>query len=161
MLRPVNYILVHATMTRPEVEAENLYKLHAHNERPPFHIIIDRWGKPVRLLGCNIETPRLVSFPLECVHIAYEGGIGYNGKTEDTRTLLQTYALFKKILELRKLFPGALVIGADKIGSSQTKPSFNVPAWLKFYAENFEGMVELERGDDLEEDLFPIWRSAS
>jgi hypothetical protein len=161
MLRPVNYILVHATMTRPEVEAERLYKIDARNERPPFHILIDRWGKPVRLLGCNIETPRLVSFPAECVHIAYEGGIGYNGKTADTRSLLQAYTLFKKILELRKLFPDALIIGADRIGSPETKPGFNVPAWLQFYADNFEGMVDLEHGDDQEEDLFPIWRTAS
>ncbi|MCU0432525.1 MAG: hypothetical protein MUC87_03595 [Bacteroidia bacterium] len=162
MLRPVNYILVHSTMTRPEVEAERLFKkLISEHERPAFHLIIDRWGKVVRLLGCNVETTRLNSFPVECVHIAYEGGINYNGKTADTRTLLQTYTLYKKLIELRELFPGALVLGADKVGSSQTKPGFNVPAWMQFYAENFEGMVELERGDELEENLYPIWRAAS
>lgn len=162
MLRPVNYILVHATMTRPEVEAEQLYKnCIAQHQRPAFHIIIDRWGKCVRLLGCNVETLSLSSFPVECVHIAYEGGINYRGKMEDTRTLLQTYMLYKKLRELHELFPNALLIGADKIGSGDTKPGFNVPAWMRFYADNFDSMVDLERGDDLEENLFPIWRTAS
>lgn len=146
MLRPVKYIVVHCTQTTPQVDAEIIRDaMKEDNRRPMYHGMVDRFGHFMRLMGCNLVADNRCPENEAAYHIAYVGGLNYNGQPHDTRNPVQHHALYEKLLELKELFPGAQLVGADHFAGDVTvNPGFDVTAWLDYYKDHREDWIEYE-----------------
>ncbi len=58
------------------------------------------------------------------IGICYEGGLTASGQPADTRTLPQKASLVALLRELKRIFPGALVVGHHDLNPMKTCPCF-------------------------------------
>ena len=62
------------------------------------------------------------------IGICYEGGLTASGQPADTRTLPQKASLVALLRELKRIFPGALVVGHHDLNPMKTCPCFEAVA---------------------------------
>ena len=111
----IRYIVVHSTKTLPEELYISI----------PYHYIIHCNG--------NIEKSKKLSVTDACIQIAYLGGVNNEKEIQDTRTDVQSEALFNQIICLTERFPDAKIVGANEVFGEMNYPGFNVKDWLKNY----------------------------
>lgn len=111
----VRYIVVHSTQTLPH---ELHYSLI-------YHYIIHRSGKVV-------AGKKLLSTD-GCIQVAYLGGVDNDRNVSDTKTEMQSEALYSTLVKLSEKHPAAKIVSAEEVFGKQNNPGFNVKDWLKNY----------------------------
>ncbi|MEW6469648.1 MAG: hypothetical protein AB1458_12025 [Bacteroidota bacterium] len=151
MKREVKFIVVHCTQSPQEADAESI-KRNMAGQRPVFHGMVDQFGYFVRLLGYNHAANNACPENELCYHLAYVGGLDRSGRPADTRNPLQWHRLYEKIQELRRIFPQAIVVGADFMYEEQSNrdknPGFDVVQWLGLYATQTQYWQDYEEQED-------------
>jgi len=109
-MRPLKYIVIHATETSSEIEGETFARICKSFGRPPFHSLISQLGFYYRMLGCNIPADNMMEDNESCYHIAYIGGLNKRGKAQYTMNEMQSHRLWVKVMEIKKLFPAAEIV---------------------------------------------------
>lgn len=152
-MRKIELLAIHcsATMAGRRFTAADLKAMHT---RPKprgngwsdigYHFVIELDGKvvagrPLRNVGAHIGGHNADS-----IGICYVGGIGSNGKAEDTRTTEQISAMQRLLEDLRKDYPTAIIRGhrdmsPDKDGDGKVEshewlkqcPCFDVVGWCR------------------------------
>ena len=134
--RRIDYIVVHCSDT-PEGRNNTIDDIRLwHTMKPPkgrgwsdigYHYVIHldgsiHEGRDVNLIGAHVED-----YNAHSIGICYVGGKSKDMKTnKDTRTDKQKVALMSLLLDLRKLYPTARIVGhhdLDKKG--KTCPNFD------------------------------------
>lgn len=113
--RQIKYIVVHSTATKEgkDFSAKDIDAWHKHQGWSEIG-----YNYVVKLDG-SVETGRDVDkvpaqvkgYNAHAIGIVYVGGLDVIGKPKDTRTPQQKEALVKLLKELRKLYPGAKILG--------------------------------------------------
>ena len=137
MKRKIDFIVLHCTATPPEAKVENIvryWKQQLGWKNPGYHYIVKRDGEIVQLLDESLVSNGVKNYNHNSVHISYIGGVDRKLKPFDNRTEEQKRALYNKVTELSKKYPGAKVQGhCDFPGVIKACPSFNVKEWLTQY----------------------------
>lgn len=111
----VKYIVVHCSASKEGVDlnASDIDRMHKQRgwKGIGYHKVIKldgtvENGRPLNKTGAHVKGKNSVS-----VGLVYIGGLDSNGKAKDTRTELQQTALANEIIALKKMFPGAVVVG--------------------------------------------------
>lgn len=112
----IKYIVVHSTLTKPDILLSELDQL-------PYHMIITKGGKQLnlkRVLGTD-----------GTIEVALIGGLDKDGNRVDCRTVEQNESLFDKLIKLSQKYPAAKIVSADKLYVySFSNPGFDVQQWL-------------------------------
>jgi N-acetylmuramoyl-L-alanine amidase len=130
-MREIKYIVLHCTDTPigREVQAEEVD--HWHRERGfqmiGYHYLVRldgtvEHGRPLfmKAAACNKGDCNLKG-----IHICYVGGRDAQGRTADTRTDAQRFALKFLIAKLKDEFPSAIVSGHRDWDKGKACPCFN------------------------------------
>lgn len=78
-------------------------------------------GRPLEKIGAHCQGHNRHS-----IGICYEGGLTASGQPTDTRTLLQKASLVALLRELKRVFPGALIVGHHDLNPMKACPCFEV-----------------------------------
>ncbi|WP_207515038.1 N-acetylmuramoyl-L-alanine amidase [Longitalea luteola] len=137
MRRKIKYIVVHCTGTTPDATIDSILKFWKEVRKwnnPGYHYLIKRNGEIVSLLSEDKIANGVKDFNIECVHVAYIGGVDKAGNRTDNRTPAQIRSLFNKLVALSEKYPGATILGhRDFKGVTKKCPSFDVREWLRNY----------------------------
>lgn len=135
-MRPIKWIVVHCSATREgqELPPDTLDAMHRARgfSGTGYHYYIRRDGevvetRPLAQIGAHTK-----GYNNHSIGICYEGGLTADGTPADTRTEDQRTVLRLLVGQLRRKFPGALVVGhrdlsPDLDGDGQVEPH----EWLK------------------------------
>jgi len=114
-VRRIDEIVIHCTATREgqPVTVEDITSWHKKRGFTTigYHYVIDLDGnilngRDVDKSGAHVENRNSHS-----IGIVYVGGLDKNGKGKDTRTDKQKAALLSLLLDLRKMYPKAKILG--------------------------------------------------
>ena len=132
-MRQVDFLVVHTTDTPKTATVESIlnYWRNANGwENPGYHFIIKPDGEIINIFPITLVSNGVYGYNQNSIHISYIGG--QNGM--DDRTCDQKIALIKKLVELKRLFPEAKILGhRDFPNVKKTCPNFNAIAeygWL-------------------------------
>ena len=94
---------------------------------PGYHFYIRRDGtlyntRPLAIKGCHVA-----GYNAHSIGVCYEGGKSEEGrvKSEDNRTEVQKVVLRELLLELRKSFPEARIVGHQDLNPAKACPCFD------------------------------------
>ena len=136
-MNKIKYIVIHCTGTNKfaTIDAiENYWKNNLKWKSKGYHFIIDRNGNICKLTKLTEIANGVKGYNLESIHISYIGGISMEGKNTDTRTDEQKEALKKIILQMRALFPYAIIQGhRDFPNVAKDCPCFDAKKEYKNY----------------------------
>jgi N-acetylmuramoyl-L-alanine amidase len=128
--RTIREIIIHCSAT-PEgrdYTVEDIRRWHKEQGWSDigYHYVVYRNGhiEP----GRNVDTigAHCTGHNSNSIGICYIGGVARDGKTaKDTRTLAQKAALLSLLVDLRKLYPNAIIIGHRDYDNGKECPSFN------------------------------------
>ncbi|BFO64120.1 N-acetylmuramoyl-L-alanine amidase [Chryseobacterium sp. KCF3-3] len=128
-MRNILYIAVHCTATAQTATVssiQNYWKNELKWKMPGYHFIIKPDGEIVELLSTSKVSNGVAGWNSKIINISYIGGIDKNGKPLDNRTDAQKSSLLKKLKELKKQFPKAVIQGhRDFPKVAKACPSFN------------------------------------
>lgn len=134
-MRTINNIVIHCTATVNYASVDAIKRYWKQNrgwKYPGYHYMIDKYGTVHNLLPEELPSNGVKGHNHDSVHVSYIGGVDGNGKTKDTRTELQKYALASMVYSLKVKYPGAQILGhRDFEGVHKDCPSFDVKKWLK------------------------------
>lgn len=141
--RHIDYIVLHCTATR-EGQAQTVEQIRAEHKRQGwadigYHYVVTidgrlHLGRDVDIAGAHVSGHNQNS-----IGIAYVGGLENNPKkpyaqlqAKDTRTDAQKATLLSLLMDLRRLYPYAKIVGhrdlsPDKNGNGTIEPS----EWIK------------------------------
>ena len=134
-MRKINQIFIHCADTKAahNVTVEEITKWH---EERGFRTIGYHWviyrdgsihqGRPEDVVGAHVAGKNSNS-----IGICLAGGKGNNGKAEANYTDVQWKALKEKVIELKKKYLGAEILGHRDAPAAKDCPCFDVRAWLK------------------------------
>lgn len=114
--RTIDEIIIHCTAT-PEgkdydIETIRSWHLARGFSDIGYHYIIDRYGHVHTGRDVDISGAHCSGHNAHSIGIAYIGGCVAGGKTaKDTRTLTQKAALLSLLIDMRKLYPKAVILG--------------------------------------------------
>lgn len=77
-------------------------------------------GRPIEKTGAHCRGHNRHS-----IGICYEGGLTVSGQSADTRTLPQKASLVALLRELKRIFPGALIVGHHDLNPMKPCPCFD------------------------------------
>ena len=137
--RKIDLIVIHCTDTRA-TQSYTVEQLQRDHERrgfgkyPGYHLYIRRDGtlyntRPLQLKGCHVA-----GYNAHSIGVCYEGGKSEEGrmkseegrmKSEDNRTEVQKVVLREVLLELRKSFPEARIVGHHDLNPAKACPCFD------------------------------------
>lgn len=132
-MRKIDEIIIHCTATKVQQKVTVAIIDRWHRQRGfksiGYHYFIDIEGKvyegrPLTSAGAHCKGHNSRS-----IGIAIAGGIGENGKPQDTRNEAQNAALIDLLKELREQFPEATIHGHREF-AAKACPSFDVQQWL-------------------------------
>lgn len=135
--RRIDFIVVHCTAT-PEGQAKTVEQLrHEHMAQGwsdiGYHYVIDLYGRVHLGRDVDISGSHVSGYNSHSIGVVYVGGLEndprkpYNQlKAKDTRTNAQKAALMSLLMDLRKLYPKAVIKGhRDFPKVSKACPSFD------------------------------------
>lgn len=134
-MREINFIVLHCTATPQNTTVESIkkhWKEVLKWNTVGYHYLIKPDGEAVNLLPIEAISNGVAGHNKYSIHISYIGGVDANNKAIDNRTIAQKATQIRLLLELRKLFPNAVIQGhRDFEGVKKECPSFDVAKWLK------------------------------
>lgn len=97
---------------------------------PGYHYLIKPDGEAVNLHPIEKPSNGVAGHNYNSIHISYIGGIDGKGKAVDNRTDAQKQTMIKLLLQFKKQFPKAKILGhRDFPGVSKSCPSFDTKDW--------------------------------
>lgn len=141
-MRRIDRIFIHATAGWQTQTVEDLKaEFRAKGwKNPGYHYVVMPDGRTVQLLGLNGVSNGVYGYNANAINVAYVGGITKDLKGRivptDNRTPQQKRALRVLLLELRKKFPTAKIMGHRSIWGEDTPRK-----WLKT-CPNFNAVAE-------------------
>ena len=134
--RRIDEIIIHCTATREgqEVTVDDITRWHkARNfSTIGYHYVVYldgsiHNGRDVDVSGAHVENRNSHS-----IGVVYVGGLDKNGDPKDTRTEIQKNALLSLLLDLRKLYPKAKILGHRDCSPDKNNNGIIEPwEWLK------------------------------
>lgn len=133
-MRTINKLIIHCTATKASqpVTVEDITRWHRQRgfRTIGYHFLIDinghiHLGRPLAEAGAHCRGHNAHS-----IGVAYAGGIGANGKPENTLTLAQAAALNQIIQSMKLKFPGITIHGHNEF-ANKACPCFDVQEYLK------------------------------
>ena len=158
-MREIQRIFVHCTAGSQKQTLKDLLNEFKNKgwSNPGYHYVVFPNGKVEQLLGEDKVSNGVQGYNSTSINVAYVGGIDEKGRACDNRTDAQKLALGNLLLELKKKYPNAHIMGHRDIWGK--KPS----NWKKqcpcFDAEEeYAGLdnVILEKYDDATEPIEPV-----
>lgn len=148
--RKITEIIVHCSAT-PEgrdYTVDDIRRWHKQRGYSDvgYHYIVYRNGQLVQGRDINVIGAHAAGHNAHSVGICYIGGMSAdNSRPEDTRTLRQKARLLSLLVDLRKLYPNARIVGhrdlsEDKNGDGIIEPS----EWMKA-CPSFDAKSEYHR----------------
>lgn len=136
MASSINYITVHCSASAPDVYVDAKVIDRWHRARGflkvGYHFVIKRDGKVETGRSLNEVGAHVEGHNKGNIGICLAGGVDKSGKPEDNFTDDQRHALALLIMDLKKKFPEAQVLGhRDWPGVKKACPSFDVRKWMK------------------------------
>lgn len=135
--RHVDYIVVHCTAT-PEGQARTVEEIRAEHIRQGwsdigYHYVVDLEGEAHLGRDADIAGAHVSDHNSNSIGVVYVGGLENDPskkysqlKAKDTRTDRQKAALISLLIDLRKLYPYATILGhRDFQGVRKDCPSFD------------------------------------
>ena len=134
-MREIKYIVLHCTATPQNTTVESIKKYWKEVMKwnsPGYHRIILPTGVVVELQDYSKPTNGVAGYNSNSIHISYIGGVDEKGKAVDNRTVQQKNSMYNLVIELKKKYPNAQVLGhRDFPNVKKDCPSFDVKTWLK------------------------------
>lgn len=128
-MRLITLLIIHCSAVMPfqtsSVEQINQWHLaRGWKNGVGYHYVIRRdgnieEGRPEEMVGAHCLNHNKHS-----IGICYEGGLDAKGKPADTRTDAQKKAMLNLLVELKKKYPNALIVGHNAF-SSKSCPCFD------------------------------------
>lgn len=133
----IRFLTVHCSATKPSVHVDSKVINRWHIERGfrkiGYHFVIRRdgvveTGRPLTEAGAHVSGHNTGN-----IGICLAGGLNETtGKAEDNFTLAQYIALKNLLIDLRKQFPDAEILGhRDFPGVAKACPCFDVRGWVE------------------------------
>ena len=135
--RRIDYIVVHCTAT-PEGQAKTVEQIRAEHKKQGwsdigYHYVVTLDGRVQLGRDVDISGSHVSGYNSHSIGVVYVGGLENRPgvpykelKAKDTRTQAQKAALLSLLLDLRKLYPTAKILGhRDFPGVAKDCPSFN------------------------------------
>ena len=135
--RRIDYIVVHCTAT-PEGQDKTVEQIRAEHKRQGwsdigYHYVVTLDGKVHLGRDVDIAGSHVSGHNANSIGVVYVGGLEYNPckvysqlKAKDTRTDAQKASLLSLLMDLRRLYPKAIIQGhRDFPGVKKDCPSFN------------------------------------
>lgn len=148
--RKITEIIIHcsATPDGKDYTVDDIRRWHKQRGYSDvgYHYIVYRNGQLVQGRDVNIIGAHAAGHNAHSIGICYIGGMNAeNTRPEDTRTLRQKARLLSLLVDLRKLYPNARIIGhrdlsEDKNGDGIIEPS----EWMKA-CPSFDAKSEYHR----------------
>lgn len=134
-MRDIKNIVVHCTATKPTASVYSIqtyWKKVLGWRNPGYHWLIKPNGNAVQLLPIEQISNGVAGHNKDSIHISYIGGIDEKGRAKDTRTDKQKETLYELVLQYKRMFPSARVLGhRDFPGVTKECPSFDVRQWCE------------------------------
>lgn len=134
-MREIKYIVLHCTATARTATVtaiQNYWRNTLKWRNPGYHYLIEPNGKVHHLHPLELSANGAAGYNANSIHISYIGGIDSKGKAQDNRTAEQVLAQLELLIELKRVFPKAEILGhRDLPGVKKDCPSFNVKEWIK------------------------------
>jgi N-acetyl-anhydromuramyl-L-alanine amidase AmpD len=132
-MRTINHIIIHcsATPEGKDFHASDIDRWHRQRgfRCIGYHYVVDLDGKiekgrPDSQVGAHCKGHNAHS-----IGVCYVGGLAADGKTpKDTRTAAQRSSLLKLLLDLRRMYPHAIICGHRDM-SPDTNHNGKVDKW--------------------------------
>ena len=121
-MRQIKYIVVHCTATSPNVKHQVILDGWRRKgwDKNGYHWLIDSDGLAARLQDDEIVSNGVFGYNNHSVNVCYIGGI-VKGKAVDTRTEAQKGMLETILLEYRKKYPNAKILGHRDLSPDKNK----------------------------------------
>lgn len=138
-MRDIKWIVIHCSATKlsQNFSVEKLRASHVvHNgwDDIGYHYYITKGGK---LHACRPEDEigaHVKGFNTKSIGVCYEGGLAEDGSPEDTRTAEQLMTMHRLLLDLRRKYPDAKVVGHRDLLRYRTKscPCFDAIPYYQY-----------------------------
>lgn len=128
-MRTITLLIIHCSAVKPtqtsSADQIDLWHRRRGWSGIGYHYVIRRdgtieCGRPESVVGAHCKNHNRHS-----IGICYEGGLDANGKPADTRTPEQKATLHALLIELRKSYPRALILGHHDLDPQKACPCFN------------------------------------
>ena len=144
LLKPLNhedvrFLVVHCSGNRCNQPLTVDGLINTGRERfgqPSYHYYVRRNGNVIPILPESVRGVHAVGYNHCSIAVCYEGGLNEQGVAADTRTELQTHALYELLKQLHQDYPNARIVGHCELPGT-TKPC---PCYFpsKEYSQSFD-----------------------
>lgn len=128
-MRNITHIVVHCTATQQNAKVEDIQRYWRNNlgwKSPGYHFIVEPNGKETQLLTIAQPSNGVKGHNASIINVCYIGGVDQFNKPLDNRTAAQKDMLLKRLKDLKKMFPKAIIQGhRDFAGVSKACPCFD------------------------------------
>lgn len=142
--RRINYIVVHCTAT-PEGQAKTVEQIRKEHKAEGwsdigYHYVVTLDGKVHLGRDVDVSGAHVSGHNADSIGVVYVGGLEKDSskpyeqlKPKDTRTGAQKTALMMLLMDLRRLYPKAVIQGhCDFLGVKKACPSFDAKTEYRF-----------------------------
>ena len=140
-MRTVTLIILHCSATREgqSFDFEQCREDHIRHRGFSdigYHFYVTRDGvvhngRPLERIGAHCLHHNRHS-----IGVCYEGGLDWEGRPKDTRTVRQKIALEALLQELKRMFPRALIVGHRDLNPRKACPCFDAAGEYKVHSTN-------------------------
>lgn len=122
-MRTIRFIVIHCTATKPSVKHQTILNGWRAKgwDKNGYHWLVDQSGLAARLQDDSIVSNGVFGYNNHTINICYIGGIGANGKPQDTRTPEQKGMLETLLMDYRKKYPTAIIQGHRDFSPDKNK----------------------------------------
>lgn len=127
-MRKIDYIVIHCTATPQNTTIDSIKKYWKEVMKwnsPGYHYIFEPNGNVVQLQPEDKPSNGVAGHNANSIHISYIGGVDKNNKPIDNRTPQQKDTIRKKLIELKKKYPQAIIQGHRDFGINKACPCFD------------------------------------
>ena len=113
-MRKIKYIVIHCTATSQKTTVASIINYWRNTlkwKSAGYHFIYQSDGSEIQLQDINKIANGVANYNSESIHLSYIGGIDSKGKSIDNRTDSQKESMLYRILQLKKQFPSAKILG--------------------------------------------------
>ena len=138
----VSYLIIHCSATREDRDYTPEQLKHDHLQRGfidvGYHFYIRKDGSVTQHRRLNEVGAHCRPFNRCSIGICYEGGLDPKGKPKDTRTIAQRGSIVKLLIELKRMFPKAIIRGHCEMPGTTPKacPCFKASKELSQLYDN-------------------------